>query len=80
MKTQDKLLKHLSKYDNYLAIIVYNLFILLGLRESLGDSHPDAELMLARVHLQHAPDESHVAGALKRAIGGDGTLRRMLRG
>ena len=37
----------------------------ISLLESLGDSHPDAELMLARVHLQHAPDESHVAGALK---------------
>ena len=37
----------------------------IGLLESLGDSHPEAELMLARTHLQHAPDESHVASALK---------------
>jgi TPR repeat protein len=37
----------------------------ISLLEALGDRHPDAELMLARAHLQHAPDESHVASALK---------------
>lgn len=35
------------------------------LLEQLGDTHPDAELVLARVHLRHSEDASRAATALK---------------
>ena len=37
----------------------------VGLLESLGESHPDAELVLARVHLQHSEEPSHASAALR---------------
>lgn len=35
------------------------------LLEQLGESHPDAELVLARIHLQHGDDAQHAAAALR---------------
>lgn len=37
----------------------------VSLLEKLGDSHPDAELVLARVHLQHSEDAARAASALR---------------
>ena len=37
----------------------------VGLLEQLGESHPDAELVLARIHLQHGEDAPRAAAALR---------------
>ena len=37
----------------------------VSLLEQLGDSHPDAELVLARIHLQHGQEAPRAAAALR---------------